>query len=71
MASVDGGLVHLVNFKEFDNCTIPVNLLPQGIKAGQQISLKAELRKDTEELLQDEIFKLQDDISVFLRSRQK
>ena len=71
MASVDGGVAHLVNFKEFDNCTIPVNLLPPGIKAGNLITIKSEVKNDADESLREQILKLQDDISVFLRSRQK
>jgi len=67
VACVDGGVVRLVNLTEFDTFTIPTNLMP-GLKAGEVVSLKIE-KKDGG--LQDQILRLQDDISVFFRTRQK
>ena len=71
VASIDAGVAHLVNLRDFDDFRIPVNLLPQGLLAGEKISLKIEKKIDAERSLNEQILKLQDDISVFLRSKQK
>ena len=68
VASVEGGIAKLVNLKEFDSCSIPTNLLPSGVKSGQMVTISVETRDDFN--LEEKVLKLQDDISVYLRSRQ-
>ena len=69
VASVEGGLAKLVNFKEYDSCSVPINLLPEGLQPGDVVTMRVETSKEVN--LEEQILKLQDDISVYLRSRQK
>ena len=71
VASIDGGIAHLINLSDFDDFRIPVNLLPPGLIAGETISMKFEKKPETAKSFNEQILRLQDDISVFLRSKQK
>ena len=71
VASVGQGVAHLVNLAEFESFKIPINLAPAGIQPGQVVSIKIERSPAAEQAGEEQVLKLQDDISVFLRSRQK